>query len=266
MKKILQRFLQICLVAFLCVPGNVLYASDFDDRIESSAKESYVFKHYLKDENIHIQSKDGAVILTGTVSEEFQKSLANDMAANLPGVKSVNNKLGLTSETPAVYSDAWILTKVKATLSFHRNMDGMGIEVWVGDGTVTLRGKASSTAQKDLAKEYAMDVEGVKNVINEITLAPAAMKPAEMKPDQSKVAKKIDSVMEFLDDASITALAKTTLMYHRSTSALNTIVTTNDGVVKLQGNVKNAAEKELATKLVSDVHGVKGVVNTMTLN
>jgi len=261
MKKILQILLQICLVAFLCVPGKVLYASDSDDRIESSAKESDVFNRYLKDENIHIQSKDGAVILTGTVSEEFQKSLANDMVANLPGVKSVNNKLGLTSETPVVYSDAWILTKVKSNLSFHRNMDGLGIEVWVGDGTVTLRGKASSTAEKDLATEYAMDVEGVKDVINEITLAPAAMKP-----DQTRLAEKIDIAMEFLNDASITALAKTTLLYHRSTSALNTTITTNEGVVKLEGHVKNAAEKELATKLVSDVHGAKSVVNIMTIN
>ena len=266
MVKILQILLQICLVAFLCVPGKVLHASDSDDRIESSAKESYVFKQYLKDENIHIQSKEGAVTLTGTVSEKFQKSLANDMVTNLPDVKSVNNKLGLTSETPAVYSDAWILTKVKSTLSFHRNMDGMGIEVWVGDGTVTLRGNASSTAQKDLAAEYAMDVEGVKDVINEITLAPAAMKPDIMRPDKAKLTEKIDIVMEFLDDASITALAKTTLLYHRSTSALNTTITTNDGVVKLEGNVKNAAEKELATKLVSDVHGVKSVVNIMTIN
>ena len=95
MKKILQTLLQICLVASLCVPGRVLYASDLDDAIESSAKESYVFKHYLKDENIHIQSKYGVVTLTGRVSKEYQKSLANEMVANLPGVKSLDNKLGI---------------------------------------------------------------------------------------------------------------------------------------------------------------------------
>jgi hyperosmotically inducible protein len=261
MKKILQILLQMCIVAFLCVPGKVLYASDSDDRIESSAKESYVFKCYLKDENIHIQSKDGAVTLTGMVSGEFQKSLANDMVANLPGVKSVNNKLGLTSETPAVYSDEWITIQVKSTLLFHRNVNGMGTEISVENGAVTLRGKASSTAQKDLTTEYAMDVEGVRNVINEITTAPAAMNP-----DQAKVTKKIDADIESFDDASITTMAKTNLLYHRSTNALNIIVTTNDGVIKLEGNVKNTAEKKLAAKLVSDIHGVKGVVNTITIN
>jgi osmotically-inducible protein OsmY len=70
---------------------------------------------------------------------------------------------------------------------------------------------------------------------------------------------------ESIDDASITALVKTTLLYHRSTSALNTTVETKEGVVTLAGKAKNAAEKDLATKLVSDVHRVKKVVNNITI-
>ena len=76
---------------------------------------------------------------------------------------------------------------------------------------------------------------------------------------------KMDDIGESIDDASITALVKTTLLYHRSTSALKTTVETKEGVVKLGGKAKNAAEKDLATKLVSDVHGVKQVVNNMTV-
>jgi len=45
--------------------------------------------------------------------------------------------------------------------------------------TVTLRGKATSEAQKDLTTEYAKGVEGVKNVKNEMTVLPAEMKPGE---------------------------------------------------------------------------------------
>ncbi len=76
---------------------------------------------------------------------------------------------------------------------------------------------------------------------------------------------KMDDIGESIDDASITALVKTTLLYHRSTSALKTSVETKEGVVNLGGKAKNAAEKDLATKLVSDVHGVKQVVNNMTV-
>jgi len=75
----------------------------------------------------------------------------------------------------------------------------------------------------------------------------------------------MDAVVESIDDASITAMVKTTLLYHRSTSALNTTVETKEGVVNLGGKAGNAAEKDLATKLTSDVHGVKSVTNNMTV-
>ncbi len=56
-----------------------------------------------------------------------------------------------------------------------------------------------------------------------------------------------------------------TLLYHRSTSALNTSVTTNNGMVTLTGKAGNADEVRLATKFASDVNGVKSVKNRMTI-
>jgi len=55
------------------------------------------------------------------------------------------------------------------------------------------------------------------------------------------------------------------LLFHRSTSAINTKVETNNGVVTLSGKARNAAEKDLVTKLVNDVTGVKSVKNQMTI-
>ena len=68
-----------------------------------------------------------------------------------------------------------------------------------------------------------------------------------------------------IDDASITAQIKMTLLYHRSTSALNTKVETKLGMVTLYGKARNAAEKDLVTKLASDVNGVRNVENRMTV-
>jgi len=70
-------------------------ASKTDDQIVSSAKNSYVFKNYLKNDDIKIQSKDGAVTLTGTVSEESHKTLARETVAGLPGVKTVDKRNAL---------------------------------------------------------------------------------------------------------------------------------------------------------------------------
>lgn len=252
--------LSLVTVASLFLLNVNLFASDTDDRIESSAKKTYVFKTYLKGDDIKIKSTDGVVALTGTVSEESHKSLARETVASLPGVKSVDNKLVVKGEAPAEHSDAWLIAKVKTTLLFHGSVSATGTEVLANDGTITLRGKADSAAQKDLTTEYAKDVEGVKAVKNEMTVVTAATEPGE-----KTTGEKVDAMTESVDDASITALVKTTLLYHRSTSALNTTVETKEGVVTLAGKAKNAAEKDLATKLVSDVHGVRNVVNNMTV-
>jgi osmotically-inducible protein OsmY len=233
-------------------------ASDKDDQIESSARQSYVFETFLKDDNIKIKAKDGAIRLTGTVSEESHKSLAAETVASLPGVKSVDNKLKVKGEKRAEKSDAWLATKVKTTLLFHRSVSGIKTAVDVKDGIVTLRGDADNQAQKDLATEYAKDVEGVKDVKNEMTVT---MTAKEIK----KETKETRTVGDKIDDASITALVKTTLLYHRSTSGLQTKVETKDGVVVLSGKAKNAAEKDLASKFAKDVNGVEDVNNLMTI-
>jgi len=68
-----------------------------------------------------------------------------------------------------------------------------------------------------------------------------------------------------IDDASITAQVKSSLMSHHSTSALHTMVSTTDGVVTLTGVAKNEAEKTLVTKLATDINGVNSVINNMTI-
>jgi osmotically-inducible protein OsmY len=240
----------IVAVVALLMSSVPVQASKMDDRIESSAKKSYVFKTYLKGDDIKIQSMDGVVSLTGTVSEESHKSLAQETVAGIPEVKSVDNRLEVKGERPAENSDVWLSTKVKTVLLFHRNVSAM-TEVNTKDGIVTLRGDAANEAQKDLTTEYAKDVEGVKDVKNEMTV--------------TKTSKKTRTTGQKIDDASIIAQVKMTLLYHRSTSALNTKVTSKGGVVTLRGTAKNAAEKDLATKFTNDVNGVKSVKNRMTI-
>ncbi|MEI6314207.1 MAG: BON domain-containing protein [Syntrophus sp. (in: bacteria)] len=250
MKKMYRMVVMMVAAVALLAISLPVYASKMDSRIESSAKQSYVFKTYLNSDDIKIKSKDGVVTLTGTVSSESHKTLAQDTVTNLPGVKSVDNKLEIKGDSPSANSDAWLSAKVKTMLLFHRNVSGL-TDVDTKDGIVTLRGEAASQAQKDLTTEYAKDVEGVKDVNNEMTVA--------------KTSEKKQTTGEKIDDASITAQVKMTLLYHRSTSAINTSVTTKRGVVTLKGKAANAAELSLAAKLTNNVNGVKSVKNKMTI-
>ena len=251
-RKAAYHLVFVAALASMFLIGTPLRASATDEGIESSFRESYVSKTYLKDDAVRIEVKDGVAKLTGTVAEESHKRLAQETVASLPGVTRVDNQLATKAEVAADNADTWTGRKVKLALLFHRNVSVAKTVVEVKDGIVTLKGEASCMAQKDLTAEYAKDIEGVKEVKNEMTVA-AIPEPAER------------TAGEKLDDASITAQVKMALLTHRSTSAIKTKVETRNGEVTLTGIAKNATEKSLVTKLVTDIQGVTSVKNEMTV-
>ncbi len=248
---------RFAVVSTVLLTNQPAHASDTDNRIESSAAQPLIHsKPQLKDDSIKTESTDGVVTLTGsTVAESLPESLAGACGGLLSGVKSVDNQLVVGGEQPAEHSDTWISMKVKTALLFHRNVSAIGTDVKVKDGVVILTGEASSLAQKELTTEYAKDIDHVKAVVNDMTIAPAPATPAS--PNTT--------VGDKIDDASITAEVKSSLASHESTSALHTTVSTTDGVVTLGGIAKNEAEKSLVTKLATDIEGVNSVINNMTI-
>ena len=231
--------------------GMPMLASSIDHRIEASARSSYNFKTYLQEDNIKVESSHGAVTLTGSVAQDYHKSLAEETVAGLPGVKSVSNLLEVKGEQPSEHSDRWINMKVKTALAFHKNVSASATEVNTQEGVVTLTGTAGSEAKKDLTGEYARDVEGVTSVRNELVVG-------NVVPLHEKMEVRVD-------DASITAQIKTSLLFRKSTHALATHVKTRNGVVTLHGEARNEEEKNRATRIAEDIKGVKQVNNRMTL-
>jgi hyperosmotically inducible periplasmic protein len=243
---------------FLAIMFGILFtsvsvrASETDDRIQSAAQDSYVYKTYLKDDSIKTISNDGMVTLTGTVSEESHKALAQKTVESLPGVKSVDNQLAINGDQPALNSDGWLSMQVKWALLYNRNVSAINTQVYVTDGVVTLKGQADSQAQKDLTGEFAKDIDGIKSVDNQMTIGEIVNKPDQPKDNK-------------IDDASITAQVKMAFLTHHSTSAFKTGVDTNNGIVTLSGSATTPAGKDMATKVASDVNGVTNVVNNMTI-
>jgi osmotically-inducible protein OsmY len=121
----------------------------------------------------------------------------------------------------------------------------------VKDGAVVLTGTVDNAAQKDLTEAYVKDIDGVKSVTNDLVVKAPSSDSA--------------SIGTTIDDASITSQVKYALLSHRSTSALKTKVTTENGVVMIGGDADSAAEKDLVTKLAGSVRGVQSVENNMTV-
>jgi osmotically-inducible protein OsmY len=223
--------------------------SDTDRKIEAAAAGTYNFHTVLADQ-VKASATDGVVTLTGTVQDKDQKGLAEDTVSNLPGVISVNDQLTVASANPE-RSDGWIDFKIKTVLLTRAHVSVTGTNVTVKDGVVTLRGTVDSQAQKELTEAYVKDIAGVKSVKDRLKVVlPAGDAPA---------------MTSTMDDASITAEVKYALLTHRATSAVATKVATSNGVVLVSGEAGSDTERDLVTKLASDVRGVKSVTNEMTV-
>lgn len=276
-----SKYYSVPVVAALALLINTVsvFAVTTDDTIEATARESYIFKNYLKDDNIKVSSQEGIVTLTGSVSEEIHKALAQETVESLAGVKGIDNRLEIKA-TATSTNDALINARVKLELRSHSNLSAANTEVDVQGGVVTLTGQAKNQAQIDLTTEYIKDVDGVVEVQNKVSVANDGTTPktmgekaehigkrvgAKVENVENKISTKAEDLGEKIDDASITALVKATLLFHRSTSAIKTRVETRDGHVTLTGIARNASEKELAGKYVKDVSGVKSVVNNMSI-
>ena len=197
-----------------------------------------------------VKADNGVVTLTGKVADKDQKELAEDTVADLPGVVSVANMIEIVPPAP-VHSDGWIAFQIRSLLLAKPHVSATATTVKVNDGVVTLGGTADSAAQRELTEVYADEIDGVKAVKNEITVA-AGHEPRE-------------TMGEDVDDVSITGQLKLALLSHNSTSALKTKVSTETGVVTVSGEADSEAEKALVTELAREIKGVRQVENRMTV-
>lgn len=131
---------------------------------------------------------DGSVAtLSGEVATAAQKAEA-ERIAKVDGVTRVENKVtvdanadrtlterakkGLNKSGEAI-SDAWITTKVKWFFMGEDALEGSDINVDTEQNVVTLKGTVASEAGRTRAKALAMRTEGVKDVKDELRIAPA---------------------------------------------------------------------------------------------
>lgn len=237
--------------------------SEADAQIEAAFRSSYVYTTHLKNAMITITSQEGNVTLLGGVARANHKPMAGFTAEALSGVKQVDNRLEVPNGFGAANTDEWVSSKLGDVLVIHRSLNAEKTQIEAKDGIVTLRGNASSQAQKELTEAFARDIQGVREVRNEMTVL------IDEEIGDNDMARKLEKnarlAADFIDDASITAQVRVSLLLHRSTSALKTQVETKDSIVTLGGIAANEAEFDLVSKLVNDIKGVKGVINNMSI-
>ena len=147
--------------------------TDIDDgAVTTKVKSALLADADVKSFDIKVETRKGEVQLSGFVDNQVQMDRAIAVAKGVEGVKSVDNKMSLKTDTTVgeKIDDGVITTKVKAALLGDSGVKSSDISVVTSDGSVQLSGFVNDQTQIDRATEVARGVDGVKNVVNEMSI------------------------------------------------------------------------------------------------
>ncbi len=147
-------------------------------------------------------------------------------------------------------------TQIWTTYALSPYLRANDLKVVVQDGKATLSGTVEEDVNKDLAKQIALGVDGVKTVDNKIVVR------ADYVPPKRPATRRYGDV---IDDAGITAEVKSKLMWSKHVDGSDTNVDTNLGKVTLRGTADSADGKALAGRLALNTPGVRSVDNQLTV-
>ena len=205
---------------------------------------------------------------------------------------------GLVMTVACAQTDPGITTAVKTKLAADNTVKAYQIDVDTANGVVTLTGIVEMLAAKEQAVIIARGTDGVKDVVDHITVnAVAATTPEHVGEhagdtikDATKTAgekisdgteKAVDATKDFgrdaadktkagvektgevISDAAVTAAVKTKLLVDSKTPGLKIDVDTKDGVVTLTGTVPSKVAEDKAVADARGTNGVKRVVNKL---
>ncbi len=149
-------------------------------------------------------------------------------------------------------------TQIWTTYALSPHLRANDLKVSVDDGKATLTGTVDEDVSKDLAKQIAMGVDGVKSVDNQIVVQAGYTVPAP-------AAASGRSYGQAIDDATMTAAVKSKLLWSQSTEGFATDVDTRNAQVTLKGTADSAAAKALAGRLAANTRGVGSVSNQLVV-
>ena len=147
-------------------------------------------------------------------------------------------------------------TQIWTTYALSPYLRASDLKVSVDNGKATLTGTVEEGVSKDLAREIAFGVSGIKDVDNQIVVQADYVAPARSSER---------SYGEKIDDATITSTVKSKLVWSRHTEGLSTDVDTRSGKVTLKGTADSAAAKDLAGRLAANTRGVTSVDNRLKI-
>jgi osmotically-inducible protein OsmY len=211
-----------------------------DKALQDAVIEELEWDPEINSAHIGVAAKDGAVTLSGHVSNYAEKWAAVKAAERVAGVVAVADEIEVRLPSSSMRDDSDIAESIARALRSHVSVPDT-VDAEVRHGFVTLRGEVDWSYQREAAERVARTTLGVKGVSNLITLK-AKVKPALIEQRIADAIKRMAS----LDANQIT-------------------VTATDGTVHLRGRVHSWYEKRLAEQEAKAAPGVSKVDNQITV-
>jgi osmotically-inducible protein OsmY len=184
---------------------------------------------------------------------KFKLTLASGIALAMAGIGGA-----FAGDTSQDVTEARQETQIWTTYALSPYLRANDLKVSVDNGKATLTGTVEDDVNKDLAKQIALGVTGIKDVDNQIVVQ------ADYVPAKATAAAR--SFGEVVDDATITAAVKSKLLWGKNTGGMVTDVDTRYGKVTLRGAADTTATKELAGGLAMNTRGVVAVDNQLVVD
>ncbi|MDD2092774.1 BON domain-containing protein [Pseudomonas guariconensis] len=233
-----------------------------DARLQGALQSALSLNRVLNPFRIEVTVNGANARLTGEVENNVERQLAEHVALATHGIEQVDNQLQINPalvERPLelrAYAqrleDATLAAVIRARLLWSRITEKAAIEVESREGVVTLRGKVDSAEAKELAGVLARTTEGVHLVNNLVSLDSAAMAKAREKPVDVP-----DGPQP--SDSWIVDKIQSSYRYSRNLDGLNLKVASEQGMVRLSGEVVSSEQKTIAVEVARQIIGVRGV-------
>jgi len=143
-----------------------------DTAITAEIKRKFFADPDISAFDVHVETINGTVTLSGTVPEYALKQKAISLTKEVDGVTEVVSHISIdqSSATNKIISDSVITGAIKTKLLNEKDLSGIHIHVETNNGTVKLTGTVPNKAANNKAIALAQDTDGVKKVISELTI------------------------------------------------------------------------------------------------
>jgi osmotically-inducible protein OsmY len=197
---------------------------------------------------IDAQTVEGVVTLSGTVDSWAERSLAEQVAMGVPGVRGIKNDIVV--EYKSDRPDEEIEAEVNRRLKNDVLVDSSQIQVTVEGGTVVLKGTVNSAAERSQAIRDAW-VAGARGMVTE-QLVVQPWPGDEIRETEPRARPSDEQIADAVRDA---------FLYDARVWSFNPNVSVRNGVVTLTGSVEDLAARRAAEETAHNVTGVWRVRN-----